>query len=77
MTASFEYRVVDRYGLPYPDRATPLTTLDRALLRVKHYESITAVSGEARMPDKPLRVESRAVFVGEWRPVSGDGEPDA
>ena len=69
-----EYRVVDRYGLPYPDLAAPLTTLDRALLRVKHYESISRVSGEARMPDKPLRVECRTVVIGDWLPISGDGE---
>ena len=63
-----EFRVVEANGDPYPPHAQPCRTLDAAIRRRDHYESVKAVSGEARMPVKPLRIERRSQVVSMWEP---------
>ena len=63
-----EFRVVDANGDPYPPHAQPCRTLEAAVRRRDFYNTVTAVSGEARMPVKPLRIERRSVVVSMWEP---------
>lgn len=70
-----EFRVVDANGRPYPPHAQPCRTLDAAVRRRDFYEQVTVVSGEARMPVKPLRIERRSMVVSMWEPWNVGAAP--
>lgn len=61
-----EWRVVEADGQPFPPHSAPLESRDRAETRLRWYESWTSVSGEGRLPKKPMRIEWRSVKVGPW-----------
>ena len=70
-----EFRVVDANGDPYPPHAQPCRTLEAAVRRRDFYNTVTAVSGEARMPVKPLRIERRSMVVSMWEPWNVGAAP--
>lgn len=61
-----EWRVVESDGQPFPPHSAPLVDRERAILRLRYYESWTQAAGEARLPKLPLSIQWRTVQYGPW-----------
>ena len=70
-----EFRVVEANGDPYPPHAAPCRDLAQAIRRRDFYSKILSVSGEARMPERPLRIERRSMVVSMWEPWNVGAAP--